>query len=180
MRLNRSIQSDQQQLADWAQEADDASKRANQRLVDFTRDQLIGRGLKVAKRYCETAGLSAADCVRQVDALEKLSETTKLAEWGTRKDPSWTYVLEGTKELLDRLPLGEKPKAFLMMTEHLMNSAYDISAWLLSYQAIRQLEANSEAFLKAVDSSSLRIRLIVAQIREIAATPHCNLIEAEK
>lgn len=180
MRLNRSIQSDQQQLADWAQEADAASKRANQRLVDFARDQLIGRGLKVAKRYCETAGLSTADCVRQVDALEKLSETTKLAEWGTRKDPSWTYVLEGTKELLDRLPLGERPKAFLMMTEHLMNSAYDISAWMLSYQAIRQLEANSEAFLKAVDSSSLRMRLIVAQIREIAATPHCNLIGAEK
>jgi hypothetical protein len=173
-RLNRSIQSDAVQLADWSKEADDAAKRANKRIFDVSRDLLTEKGLKIAERYCKTTGPAAEECKQQVKLLGTLSDTTKLTEWGMTRDTSWTYVLAGAKEALDRLVPEGKPKKFLFMMEQLIHSSYDITAWYMSYQAIRQLEANSESFLKAVHSSAGRIHLIVERIRQIEATPLCG------
>lgn len=172
--LNRSIQSDQAELQDWSDAAkrsvDDLRKRSWQLLWEAT----VLPSLQIGKAYCSKSGRHADRCSRQVAALGKLHETTKLSEWGGRNDKTWSYVLEGFKELLGTF-LSDSPVArALTVAESLANSAYDVTEWALAFGAIDRLGANSEGFLAAVEFSAARMRYLVERLKAVEATDRCG------
>ncbi len=172
-RLNRSIQSDQAQLAEWgalAQRSIDEVKSRSWRLLW---DVAVFHGTAIAGRHCGTTGARQADCNRQVDALKKLHEVTKLSEWGGKKDTSWSYVGEGMKELLSLFVKEGPLSRTLSLIESVAASSFDVLAWIKSYQALGQLEANAESFLLAVEGSSARMRVIVERLRAIEGPERC-------
>lgn len=64
------------------------------------------------------------------------------------------------------------------MTENLIGSAYDLTAWYHSWKRIQQLDQVSEGYLAEVQASSRRMRQIVVRLGEIRATPGCGVAPA--
>lgn len=167
-RLNRSIQADQEQFAQWEAEAAGAIERAETRAKDFVKDQVQDAFFGWAEHYF-TDVQPSPDRLRDLKAAKDLMDLQEFKEWAERKDEGLERVADGVRLLADKLPVSDRLKDLIGAVDSSIESAFDISAWLASWKRINQLEKNSDAFRVAVARSAERMRTIVTRIKELEA-----------
>ncbi|MBI3885973.1 MAG: hypothetical protein HY302_09635 [Opitutae bacterium] len=101
------------------------------------------------------------------------------AAWAEHEDSGKAEVLEGIGLIVDTFEVEEKIKdylgkrwglkrviAFQEAASDLVTSAYDVTAEVVAWRRLKQLNQNSEDFLVATQRSGERLRRLVAGIHE--------------
>ena len=167
-RLDRTIQMDTRQFAEWEKEAQDAADRAAERLRKAIDDKIEEGLFDYGKEYFTKVD-PAPDKVEALENVELLLKERDVHEWADKGERTWAQVAEGVKLLGENLPLGDEARSALWACENILDSSFDIAATLVSWRRINELEKNSDAYLVAVKRSGERMRLIVARMKEIEA-----------
>lgn len=162
-RLNRAIQMDQGQFAEWEKETQDAVDRSKEQLKEAIADRVEGKFFDYAKTYY-------ADAPEKLDAVEHVEVLLKendVYDWAEKGGKSWEQFGEGLSLLGDKLPITENAKDVLWASKNMIDSAFEISTELVSWRRISQLKKNSDAYLAAVNQSGEQMRRIVTRIRDV-------------
>lgn len=183
-RLNASIQSDQDQRAEWEKVTDEAYNsaldRAKEKLqelsVDFPTDILEDKLSKV------TDPAERAKIQQTLRFLKRLKDTyafKDFASWADQEKMSRAEVMAGIKQLADLCEVEDRIKdylekkwglkkffAFRDAAQDLITSTYDVTAEVLAWRRLKQLNQNSDDFLKATEASGRRIRELIGAIHE--------------
>jgi hypothetical protein len=163
LRLNRSIQMDQEQFAVWEKETQNAEDRSKERLKQAIADRIQGRFFDYAEGYY---GKSPEE-LKAVKRVEVLIKEETVYDWADKGEMTWGQVSEGLTLLGDNLPLSKGAKDVLWASKSLIDSTFDIAAELVSWQRISQLQKNSERYLTAVKQSGEQMKRIVERIRKL-------------
>ena len=167
-RLNRSIQMDGRQFAEWEKEAQEAADRAAERLKRTVADKIEEGVFDYGKEYF-TKVEPAPDKIDAIENIEILLKERDVYEWADEGERTWAHVAEGVKLVGENLPLGEEARSALWACENILDSSFDIASTLVSWRRIAQLQKNSDAYLAAVQRSGERMKRIVAKMKEIEA-----------
>lgn len=183
-RFSATIQSDQAQRDEWVKVTNDAYEsalaRAKEKLaefsVDFPEDKLNDRLEKL------TDPAERAKVERALRLVQHLKESYKLkdfASWAEQENYGRKEVLEGIGIIVDIIGVEDAIKdylrkrwglkhviAFQEAASDLVVSAYDVTAEVVAWRRLNQLNQNSDDFLKAVEKSGERVRAVVAGIHE--------------
>lgn len=183
-RFNASVQSDLDQRAEWEKVTNDAYESALQRAqekfeefsVDFPGD-ILKEKLAAVTDPAERARIERA--LRLVDRFKDAYTTRDFADWAAKEELTREEVIEGVKliaeicEVEDRIKdyLGRKwglkrVIAFYDAADDLLASAYDVTAEVVAWRRLRQLDRNSDAFLQATEASGRRLRELIAAIHQ--------------
>ena len=183
-RFNATVQMDQDQRDQWVKVTNDAYQsaldRAKEKLADFTVDfpeGELGERLKNITDPVERAKLERA--LRLVQHLKEAYSVKDFATWAANEDYGPKEILEGIGMITDLLGVDEKITdylkkrwglgrvlAFKDAAQDLVTSAYDVTAEVVAWRRLKQLNQNSDSFLLAVQKSGERIREVMEGIRQ--------------
>lgn len=163
LRLNRSVQMDQGQFAEWEKETQDAVDRSDERLKKAIEDGIEGRFFDYAEGYYD----QAPEKLKAVKQTEVLLKEGNVHDWADKGEKTWDQVGEGLALLGDTLPISKGAKDVLWASKNTIDSAFDIATELVSWRRISHLQKNSDAYLVAVSQSGEQMKQIVGRIREV-------------
>ena len=183
-RFSATIQMDQAQRDEWEKVTNDAYESALDRVkeeladfsVSFPEDKLNER-LEKLTDPAERAKLERA--LRLVQHLKEAYSLKDFAAWAEHEDYGPKEVLEGIAMITDLLGVDDKIKdyldkrwgfgrvlAFKDTAQDLVTSAYDVTAEVVAWRRLHQLNQNSENYRLAVAKSGQRIRDVMEGIRQ--------------
>ncbi len=172
-KLDASVHADQAQRESWEQEVEGAYGRAWDRLTkDIMVDafsgvllnrwnQVVGKGLRTP---AERAKLSKA--TQLLKTLELAKSYKDFADWASLESVDAKYIREGltqvfgllegeevTRKMLARWlgkPIPKGATAYYTAAKNVVDTAFDLTAEGFAWARMRQLNRNSDEFLKAV------------------------------
>jgi hypothetical protein len=172
LRMDRSIQLDQQQYAVWQDEASAAIERLKGRIWDkattFAFDNLIDAEKEHIKEL-PISDAERADKLRRLKLAENIDDFGEFQKWALDNKEDWEMIDEGFRSLVDYLPLAEEPLAYVHCAEDLIDNAYDLTDYIATWNNVQQLDHNSDQFLKAVRLNGQRMTALVQRIQTIQA-----------
>lgn len=183
-RFNATIQMDQGQRAEWEKVTNDAYEsaldRAKEKLADFSVDfpeEKLNDRLEKLTDPAERAKVEQA--LRMVQHLKEAYKVKDFSKWAEHEEYTRTEVIEGIKIIVDVFEVEDKIKdylskrwglkrviAFQEAASDLVTSAYDVTAEIVAWRRLNQLNRNSEDFLRAVESTAKRQREVMEGIRQ--------------
>ena len=175
VRLNKNIQLDQKQFADWQAEAEEAIKRLTERKEDLYRDAGLGlitwgidRWMVFDRIFLKD--LAPADRVRirkTVKILEDTKDARDFATWALGDKKDWEIIESGVRQTLDEvLPEGEL-KAIAKGTEAIIDNIYDAADFQMTWENVNRLNHSSDQYLEAVKQNGERMKALVTRIRDL-------------
>jgi hypothetical protein len=192
LRMDRSIQLDQQQYAVWQDEASAAIERLKGRIWDkattFAFDNLIDAEKEHIKEL-PISDAERADKLRRLKLAENIDDFGEFQKWALDNKEDWEMIDEGFRSLVDYLPLAEEPLAYVHCAEDLIDNAYDLTDFVATWDNVQQLNHNSDQFLQAVRLNGQRMTTLVQRIQTIQTqlngtpvgtpgTPACHSVKA--
>lgn len=175
LRLNRTIQMDQDQLKDWQAEAEAGYERTTNRLLslptklatdtfmEINEDRFKrAEAMKVLtkKGYIQWEMLKRAQEIRKFDDLQKWVLEAK-------KDETLESFGEGFRNFISAVPLSSEVESYANCVEDLIDTAYDYVDLVSTWQNVQQLDHNSNQFLVAVQGNGEQMKSLVNRIRQI-------------
>lgn len=186
-RLNATIQMDQGQRAEWERVTNEAYERALDEVKEALMDELKDLSMDLPKGYLEDKLEKAATPAdkeriqRSLRLVQRLKESYDLKDfsvWASYEDYSRDEIIEGAKMVAELTGLDEWIKnklvkkwglgrvlAFGEAAQDIVASAYDVTSEVLAWRRLGQLNRNSDAFLKAVESTSRRMQIVMESIQ---------------
>jgi len=181
-RFNATIQADQAQRGEWEKTVDDAYNsaldRAKDKLTDFSID--FPEGILQDRLDSITDPAERAKLERALRMVQHLKEAYKLkdfSEWAANENYSRKEIIDGIQQIADIIGIEGKIKDYLIKrwglgrvlafkdaASDLITSAYDVTAEVVSWQRLAQLNRNSDAFLVAIEKLSQHQREVMNQI----------------
>ncbi|MBI2512875.1 MAG: hypothetical protein HYV96_12925 [Opitutae bacterium] len=181
-RFNATIQSDQDQRADWEKVTNDAYesalKRAQEKFEDFSVDfpgDILKEKLEKATDPAERAKIERA--LRLVDRFKDAYTTRDFSDWAAKEEFTREEIVEGIKQIMEICEVEQRIKDYLSKKwglkraiayyeagDDILTSAYDVTAEVVAWRRLKQLNQNSDSFLKATEASGRRLRKVVAEI----------------
>lgn len=162
-RLTGYIQKDALLRQQWERQAQEATERAEARAKDVLEgaltDKVFGFLKDTAKDY--------PDRIRDLEALQSLMTFDDFAEWAKADRHQWEEVGEQLVSLLKDKALGPQAGFVVTSMQHIINSAYDMTAWFLSWRNIQRLDKSTENYLLAVKKLGDRMKVLHGRIEEI-------------
>ncbi len=183
-RFNATIQMDQDQRAEWEKVTNDAYesalKRAQEKFEEFSVDfpgDILKEKLETVTDPAERAKIERA--LRLVDRFKDAYTTRDFSEWAAKEEFTREEVIEGIKQIVEICEVEERIKdylgkkwglqraiAYYEAGDDLLTSAYDVTAEVVAWRRLQQLNRNSDGFLKATEASGRRLRELIAAIHE--------------
>lgn len=181
-RFNATIQADQQQRAEWERVTNEAYQsaldRAKEKLADFSvdfPDDKLSEKLESITDPAERAKVERA--LRMVQHLKEAYKVKDFSTWAAHEEYTRAEILEGVGIIVDILGVEDRIKeylkkrwglgrvlAFQEAAADLVTSAYDVTAEVVAWRRLDQLNRNSDAFLQATESSAERMRAVIDAI----------------
>lgn len=181
-RFNATIQSDQDQRAEWEKVTNDAYesalKRAQEKFEDFSVDfpgDILKEKLEKATDPAERAKIERA--LRLVDRFKDAYTTRDFSDWAAKEEFTREEIVEGIKQIVEICEVEERIKDYLSKKwglkraiayyeagDDLLTSAYDVTAEVVAWRRLKQLDRNSDSFLQATEASGRRLRKLLAEI----------------
>jgi len=172
LRMNRSIQLDQQQYAVWQDEASAAIERLKGRIWDTATTFAFDNLIDTEKEHIKELPISdaeRADKLRRLKLAENINDFGEFQKWALDNKEDWEMIDEGFRSLVDYLPLAEEPLAYVHCAEDLIDNAYDLTDYIATWNNVQQLDHNSDQFLQAVRLNGQRMTALVQRIQTIQA-----------
>ena len=173
LRLNRSIQLDQQQFAVWQDEAQAGLDRVKGHIWDlptqFAFNTFVDQKEELYKDL-EKKGLLTAfdkDQRRKLALAKDLKSFSDYKKWVMENKGDWEMIEDGTRQLIDSLPLKSGPMAYVRCAEDLIDNAYDLTDLVATWDNVQQLDHNSTQFLEVVRRNGERMKSLVERIQQI-------------
>jgi hypothetical protein len=175
VRLNKNIQLDQKQYADWQAEAEDAVQRLTERKQDLYRDAgfgLMTYGIDKWMLYDKVIfdKLAPADRVRvkqKVEILKGAKDAKEFARWALSNKKDWEMIEGGVRLFLEELPLGEEYQAVVKGTEAIIDNIYDAADFQVTWENVNRLNHSSDQYLEVVKQNGERMKALVTRIRDL-------------
>jgi hypothetical protein len=171
LRLNRAIQLDQQQYAQWEAEAQAAVTRLKRRIFDLGTKAAFDSFIEISKWYYPKAPLltpqQRQEQLRKVEFLKNLKDFSDYQEWALTHKNDWEKMDEGFRQAVGLLPLTPTGSLLVQSAQYLVDSAFDVTDWVVTWDNLQQLDRNSTQFLETVRKSGERMRSVVGRIQEI-------------
>jgi len=192
LRMDRSIQLDQQQYAVWQDEASAAIDRLKGRIWDtattFAFDNLIDSEEEHIKEM-PISDAERTDKLRRLKLAENIKDFDDFQQWALDNKDDWEMIDGGIRSLVDSLPLADEPLYYVHCAEDLIDNAYDLTDYVATWNNVQQLDHNSAQFLQAVRLNGQRMTALVQRIQTIQAqlkatpvgppgTPACHAVKA--
>jgi len=172
-KLNANIQADQGQRTAWEEEVEGAYQRAWERLtkdimVDGFSGVLLDRWNKVVGKGLRTPAERAklAKATQLLKTMELANSYKDFAEWASLESVDAKYVREGLTQIFDLAdgeevtrkmlvrwlgrPIPKGVTGYYDAAKNVVDTAFDLTAEGFAWARLRQLDRNSEGFLKAV------------------------------
>lgn len=180
-RLDKSMQNDQEQRKEWEKTTSEAYARA----LDAAKGLIMDLAVDLPEGYFNDKLQQATTpeqqerfkrALRLVQHLKESRNVKDFAAWASNEEFGREEVIDGIKMIAGILLQDEKLVAKLALknvliiktaAERIINSSYDITAEVLSWRAINQLNKNSQAYLDAVKALSTRMIQVVNRITEL-------------
>jgi hypothetical protein len=192
LRMDRSIQLDQQQFAVWQDEASAAITRLNARIWDLPTKLAFDSFIDSEKDYFKEMPMSdmeRADKLRKLDLVKNIKDFDDFRKWALGNKDDWEMIDGGIRSLVDFLPLEAEPLSYVHCAEDLIDNAYDLTDFVATWNNVQQLDHNSTQFLLAVRLNGQRMTALVQRIQTIQAqlnatpvgppgTPACRGVKA--
>jgi len=178
MRLNRTIQLDQGQLAVWEDEASNAIKRLNTRIFDLAAKAMLDAFVETNEDYFKTASMpedERAAMLGKLAAFKNIKDFDDFCKFALEAKGDWRTIEEGVRQFLNLAPLVKDSPVvremlfYVSCGEALIDNAYDYVDFLAIWNNVQQLDHNSTQFLDAVHRNGERIQGLVQRIQEIEA-----------
>ena len=175
VRLNRTIQLDQQQFAVWEDEASSAVKRLKDRVWDMGTKAALESFVDLhnarfeAKQEKGLLNDFDRDQWRKLEHIGTLQTFDDYRKWALEDQGDWEKLDGGIRQLIDSLPLKSEPIFYLQCSQYLIDNAYDVTDFVATWDNVQQLDRNSTNFLSAVRQNGERMKLLVQKIHEIEA-----------
>lgn len=178
-KLNANIQADQAQRTTWEGEIEGAYGRAWDRLTkDIMVDafagvlldrwnKVVGKGLRSAEERAKLA--KAAQVLKTMQLARNYQD---FADWASLESVDSEYVREGLTQVFDQVEGEEVTRQMLMRwlkrpipkgtmdyygaAKNVVDTAFDLTAEGFAWARLRQMDRNSEDFLKAVKALAHR------------------------
>lgn len=183
-RFNKTIQSDEDQRAEWEKVTNDAYEsalsRAQEKFEEFSVDfpgDILKEKLETVTDPAERAKIERA--LRLVDRFKDAYTTRDFSTWAAKEEFTREEIIEGIKQIADICEVEDRIKeyfskkwglkrafAFYDAADDLITSAYDVIAEVLAWDRLKQLNRNSDDFLKATEASGRRLRVVMEGIRQ--------------
>lgn len=183
-RFNATIQLDQDQRTEWEKVTNDAYesalKRAQEKFEEFSVDfpgDILKEKLETVTDPAERAKIERA--LRLVDRFKDAYTTRDFSEWAAKEEFTREEVVEGIKQIMEICEVEQRIKdylgkkwglkraiAYYEAGDDLLTSAYDVTAEVVAWRRLNQLNRNSDSFLKATEASGRRLRAVIAAIHE--------------
>jgi hypothetical protein len=165
-RLNRTIQMDQKQFAEWEKEVEAAQERAKERLKKAIQDKIKDTIIDYEKDYY-TKIEPSPEKLKVVETIDQLLKQKDVYDWANKGKTDWEQFGEGIRTLADNLPFSKEAQSLLWACENIIDSSYDIVSELASWNRISQLRKNSDVYLTVVNQSGERMKRLIARMKEI-------------
>jgi len=172
LRMDRSIQLDQQQFAVWQDEASAAITRLNGRIWDLPTKLAFDSFIDSEKDYFKEMPMSdaeRADKLRKLDLVKNVKDFDDFRKWALENKSDWEMIDGGIRSLIDSLPLAAEPLSYVHCAEALIDNAYDLTDFVSTWNNVQQLDRNSDQFLQAVRLNGQRMTALVQRIQTIQA-----------
>ena len=170
LRMDRSVQLDQQQFAVWQDEASAAIDRLKGRIWDagtkYAFDNFIGSEEEHIKEM-PISDAERADKLRKLKLVENIKDFDDFQQWALSNKDDWEMIDGGIRSLVDSLPLAEEPLYYVHCAEDLIDNAYDMTDFMATWNNVQQLDRNSDQFLQAVRLNGQRMTALVQRIQTI-------------
>lgn len=183
-RFNATIQADQAQRGEWEKTVDDAYtsalNRAKAKLAGFSADfpeEKLRERLDTLSDPAERVKVRHA--LKMVQHLKEAYRVKDFSAWAANEGYGRDEIIEGIGQIVEIIGVEDKIKAYLSKrwglarvmafqeaASDLVTSAYDVTAEVVAWQRLAQLNRNSDAFLAAVGKISTHQRHVLAQIHE--------------
>jgi hypothetical protein len=183
-RFNATLQADQDQRAEWEKVTNDAYesalKRAQEKFEEFSVEfpgDILQEKLATVTDPVERAKIERA--LRLVARFKDAYTTRDFSDWASEEEFSRAEVMEGIQLIVSICGIDERIKeylgkkwglkraiAFYEAGDELLTSAYDVTAEVVAWRRLAQLNRNSDDFLKATEASGRRLRALIATIHE--------------
>jgi len=178
-KLNANIQADQAQRKTWEEEIEGAYGRAWDRLTkDIMVDafagvlldrwnKVVGKGLRSAEERAKLA--KAAQVLKTMQLARNYQD---FADWASLESVDAAYVREGLTQVFDQVEGEEVTRQMLMRwlkrpipkgtmdyygaAKNVVDTAFDLTAEGFAWARLRQMDRNSDGFLKAVKALAHR------------------------
>jgi hypothetical protein len=191
LRMDRSIQLDQQQYAVWQDEASAAIDRLKGRIWDTGTKFAFDNFIDSEEEHIKEMPISDAervDKLRKLKLVENIKDFDDFQQWALDNKDDWEMIDGGIRSLVDSLPLEEGPLAYVHCAEDLIDNAYDLTDYVATWKNVQQLDHNSDQFLQAVRLNGQRMTALVQRIQTIQAqlkatpvgtpgTPACRVVK---
>lgn len=181
-RFNATIQMDQDQRAEWEKVTNDAYesalKRAQEKFEEFSVEfpgDILKEKLEKATDPAERAKIERA--LRLVDRFKDAYTTRDFSDWAAKEEFTREEIVEGIKQIMEICEVEQRIKDYLSKKwglkraiayyeagDDLLTSAYDVTAEVVAWRQLNQLNRNSDSFLKATEASGRRLRAVIAAI----------------
>jgi hypothetical protein len=192
LRMDRSIQLDQQQFAVWQDEASAAIDRLKGRIWDQSTKFAFDNFIASEEEHIKEMPISDAervDKLRKLKLVENIKDFDDFQQWALDNKGDWEMIDGGIRSLIDSLPLADEPLYYVHCAEDLIDNAYDLTDFVSTWNNVRQLNHNSDQFLQAVRLNGQRMTALVQRIQTIqtqlngtpvgpTGTPACHAVKA--
>jgi len=187
-KFNTTIQSDQAQREEWERVSNEAYGRALDKVKDALMDEVKDLSMDLPTGYLEDKLAKATTpedrkrlerAMRLVQHLKESYELKDFSAWASYEDYSREEIFEGAKMVAELTGLDEwihnrfvkkwgldRALAFYTAGQDLIDSAYDVTAEVLAWRRLGQLNRNSASFLKAVEGTSKHMKTVMDGIHE--------------
>jgi hypothetical protein len=175
LRLNRSIQMDQQQFAVWQDEAESALTRVKGRLWNLSTQAIFNSFVDQKEEYFAAKKaenkLTAfdRDQMRKLERAKDLNTFNAFKDWALANKDELEMVEEAARQIADTFPLTMEAKSYIRAGEALIDNAYDFTDLVATWENVQRLDHNSTQFLEAVHQNGERMKALVNRIQEIQA-----------
>jgi len=170
LRMDRSVQLDQQQFAVWQDEASAAITRLNGRIWDLPTKLAFDSFIDSEKDYFKEMPMSdveRADKLRKLNLVKNVKDFDDFRKWALEDKSDWEMIDGGIRSLIDSLPLEAEPLSYVHCAEDLIDNAYDLTDFIATWNNVQQLDRNSDQFLHAVRLNGQRMTALVQRIQTI-------------
>jgi len=183
-RFNATIQADRAQRDEWEKTVDDAYtsalNRAKEKLADFALDFPEEKLQKILDTISDpTERMKVLNSLKMVQHLKEAYRVKDFSVWAANENYGPEEIKEGIDQISKTIGLEKKIKdylskrwglgrviAFQEAASDLVTSAYDVTAEVVAWQRLAQLNRNSDAFLAAIEKISRYQREVLSKIRE--------------
>lgn len=172
LRMDRSIQLDQQQYAVWQDEASAAITRLKGRIWDTGTKFAFDNFIDSEEEHIKEMPISDAervDKLRKLKLVENIKDFDDFQQWALDNKDDWEMIDGGIRSLVDSLPLADEPLYYVHCAEDLIDNAYDLTDYVATWNNVQQLDHNSAQFLQAVRLNGQRMTALVQRIQTIQA-----------